>query len=62
MKLMILENVLLFLQMPEKRYFMKIKNFTGVSGVTIECNNPHSVSEIAINFGLVKIKVTSHRH
>ena len=38
------------------------EDFTGVSGVTIECNNPHSVSEIAINFGLVKIKVTSHRH
>ena len=25
---------------------MKLEDFTGVSGVTIECNNPQSVSEM----------------
>ena len=30
----------------EDNISLKLEDFTGVSGVTIECNNPQSVSEI----------------
>ena len=38
-------------------------DFTGVSGVNIECNNPQSVSEITeLIFWPAKIKIAGHRH
>ena len=43
-------------------FHKKLEDFTGVSGVTIEYNNPQSVSEITIKLGPTKIKITSHRH
>ena len=39
----------------------KLEDFTVVSGITVGYNNPQSVSEITICFGLVKTKITGHR-
>ena len=58
MQLMVLENMPLLLSMEEwieDNISRKLGDFTGVSGVTIECNNPQSVSEITeIIFGWPK--------
>ena len=40
----------------------KLKDFTGVSGLTIESDNLPGVHEIAINFWLAKIPISSQRH
>ena len=32
------------------------------AGVTTECNNPPSLSEITVNFWLGKIKIADHTH
>ena len=41
----------------------KLKDFTGVSGITTEYNNPQSVSKITeLIVWLAKIKITGHRH
>ena len=37
---------MLLLQKSEDNISWKLEDFIGVSGVTIECNNPQSVSEI----------------
>ena len=40
----------------------KLEDFTGVSGLTTECNNLQSVSEIiTITFWPAKIKIAGHR-
>ena len=58
MQLMVLENMPLLLSTEEwieDNISRKLGDFTGVSGVTIECNNPQSVSEITeIIFGWPK--------
>ena len=55
---MVLENMPLLLSTEEwieDNISRKLGDFTGVSGVTIECNNPQSVSEITeIIFGWPK--------
>ena len=58
MKLMVLESAPLLLEMSglKTTFHKKLEDFTGVSGVTIEYNNPQSVSEITINLGPTKKK------
>ena len=43
---MVLENALPPQEWSEDNILWKLEDFTGVSSVTIECNNPQSVSEI----------------
>ena len=44
------------------RQFFMTADFTGVPVVTIECNNPQSVSEMTdLIFWPAKIKITGHR-
>ena len=56
MKLIVLENMPLLLSIEEwveDNVSRKLEDFTAVSGVTVECNNPQSVSEEMI-FGWPK--------
>ena len=49
MKLIVLENMPLLLSIEEwveDNVSRKLEDFTAVSGITVECNNPQSVSEV----------------
>ena len=37
------------------------EDFVGASGVTIECDDWHTINEVTINFWLARIQIASHR-